>query len=676
MTIRAANRQLKYLAFITVGALCWGIASPAASQVTDSLYWPMKNSRTLAATFGEYRPGHVHMGLDIRSRNGNDAVVSGLPVYAVGDGYISRIKIRFNGYGKTLYLQLKDGKSAVYAHLDSFTPPLQEYILNIQWDSLSYEQDFFLPDTLFPFKKGDVIAFSGRSGTKLAHLHFELRSRMEIALNPLAYGLYVDDTTTPSFAKFAVIPVSSEAEIDGDCRPATFKVLGGRPGFYYIASTPKVYGKIGLAVDSYDRADDAPNPLAVYSLELSLNQQTIFSVRYDSCDYQSFSQIDIDRDPYLKRQGKGILSRLFAPPGCDLPFYTGQGIIDTRGYPPGIYEFAVEAADYYGNAVTLTGKLNFQAEPQIPAAAVLSNFDAAAPLGDSTAPSNARCSMEFFTDYIRFVSPADTPRFYWEDGGQVQLNFTSGKGAKIARINYNGIAPGKAFLQDFSGSLLDSCYIAPIYPGEGGCLTSPDGNLSLTFPPGGVFDTLFAALRETTLPALSLDIEPASGKAYRLEPQWAPLKKSAVIKWRCPDYQPQTGIYYLNGGNRPVFLGCGKDSAFVTASCKNLETLALLNDRYPPELRLRSPNLKNPLRKRQPVFHFAVSDNLSGLDSKSLRGELDGIWILTEYDPPRSAIYAYFREPLTAGKHSLVMTIADRCGNEFKREYKFTISGR
>ena len=40
------------------------------------------------------------------------------------------LKINYKGYGNTIYLKLNDGNTAVYAHLDTFYPELDE-ITNI-----------------------------------------------------------------------------------------------------------------------------------------------------------------------------------------------------------------------------------------------------------------------------------------------------------------------------------------------------------------------------------------------------------------------------------------------------------------------------------------------------------------------------------------------------------------
>ncbi|MBK7182058.1 MAG: peptidoglycan DD-metalloendopeptidase family protein [Bacteroidetes bacterium] len=43
-----------------------------------------------------------------------------IPIFAVADGYISRIKISTGGYGKALYITHPNGFTSVYAHLNCF----------------------------------------------------------------------------------------------------------------------------------------------------------------------------------------------------------------------------------------------------------------------------------------------------------------------------------------------------------------------------------------------------------------------------------------------------------------------------------------------------------------------------------------------------------------------------
>ena len=68
----------------------------------------------LSGCFGELRPNHFHSGFDIKTQKRE-----GLNIYAVADGYVSRIKIATYGYGKAIYITHPNGYTSLYGHLSS-----------------------------------------------------------------------------------------------------------------------------------------------------------------------------------------------------------------------------------------------------------------------------------------------------------------------------------------------------------------------------------------------------------------------------------------------------------------------------------------------------------------------------------------------------------------------------
>ena len=47
---------------------------------------PVSYEMSLAGNFGEPRPNHFHGGIDVKTDG-----VEGKPIYAIGDGYVSRV---------------------------------------------------------------------------------------------------------------------------------------------------------------------------------------------------------------------------------------------------------------------------------------------------------------------------------------------------------------------------------------------------------------------------------------------------------------------------------------------------------------------------------------------------------------------------------------------------------
>ena len=73
---------------------------------------------------------------------------------------------------------MKDGNTSVYAHLDKFNQTLEIFVDDLQEKCNCFSIDHtFLPNQ-YPVKKGDVIGFTGDSGSLSGpHIHFEIRNK-------------------------------------------------------------------------------------------------------------------------------------------------------------------------------------------------------------------------------------------------------------------------------------------------------------------------------------------------------------------------------------------------------------------------------------------------------------------------------------------------------------------
>ena len=184
---------------IAVAILITVTLYPVWTAAQNRYAWPIKLTPDLSSRFCDYRMGHFHAGLDFRT-NGK----SGYKIYAVDSGFIYRISMAHNGYGKALYLKLDNGDIAVYGHLSSLGKDLDEYARQVQMKDRKYRQNLFLDPHQYPVKKGQFIGLTGSSGSGAPHLHFELRSENNSPINPLKAGFSIKDTTPPVFEKLAV----------------------------------------------------------------------------------------------------------------------------------------------------------------------------------------------------------------------------------------------------------------------------------------------------------------------------------------------------------------------------------------------------------------------------------------------------------------------------------------
>ena len=171
-----------------------------AAYPQDYFRNPLDIPISLAANFGELRPNHYHMGLDIRTQHREN-----LSVYAAAEGYVARVEIEPFGFGQAIYIRHPNGYTTVYGHLNRFFPALEAYVHEQQYRQQSWQVDLAIPRGLFPVKKGEFIAYSGSTGgSEGPHLHFEIRlTAGDINLNPLLFGLPVPDRTPTAILRLA-----------------------------------------------------------------------------------------------------------------------------------------------------------------------------------------------------------------------------------------------------------------------------------------------------------------------------------------------------------------------------------------------------------------------------------------------------------------------------------------
>ena len=125
---------------------------------------PVKSSdlRRMASGYG-YRidpftkARRMHFGMDFSAKRGT-------PIYATGDGTVSRADSRAAGFGKHVRIDHGFGYVTIYAHMDRY--------LVVKGDKI---------------KRGDLIGYVGSSGRPVApHLHYEI-VKDGVKINPINF---------------------------------------------------------------------------------------------------------------------------------------------------------------------------------------------------------------------------------------------------------------------------------------------------------------------------------------------------------------------------------------------------------------------------------------------------------------------------------------------------------
>jgi hypothetical protein len=251
---------------------------------------PLDIPLAIAGSFGELRPNHFHSGIDFRTQK-----KEGFPVYATADGFISRIKISTGGYGKSIYIDHPNGYTTVYGHLQRAAPAIQSVLNTEHYSKKSYEIEIFPKPNEIPVKKGDLIAYSGNTGSSGGpHLHFEVRdTKTEKIINPLFFGYDSSfiDTKAPQITEILVYPLSDSSQVNGSPSPVVISISLQKDGTY-LASKIIARGKIGFGINAYDISDNNYGKNGVYKLNACLNGTPYYNYEFDSFSFDETKHIN------------------------------------------------------------------------------------------------------------------------------------------------------------------------------------------------------------------------------------------------------------------------------------------------------------------------------------------------------------------------------------------------
>lgn len=306
----------------------------------------------LSANFGELRPNHFHSGIDIKTQG-----VINKPVYAIADGYISRISVSPSGYGLALYIDHPaTGHTSQYGHLERFAPSIAKYVKEEQYKQECYRVNLYPEKELLPVKKGDLIAYSGNTGSSGGpHVHFEIRdTKTEHALDPLVYyKRQIDDTQAPLVKGIAVYPVLGEGMLNDSSRPYRQNITVLKNGSYSPVSKPlEVWGRIGVGIKGNDRMNKTSNIYGVKIIRLFCDDKEIWSYDMNAVDFGLSRMINSFIDYELWASDKSFYMKSFVERGNTLPLYSSvnNGYIDVN--EERAYNLRYELEDLYGNKTT------------------------------------------------------------------------------------------------------------------------------------------------------------------------------------------------------------------------------------------------------------------------------------------------------------------------------------
>lgn len=306
--------------------------------------YPLSIAPKLNANFGEMRPNHFHMGLDLFTERREN-----LPIYAAADGYVARLKIEPGGFGRAIYLNHPNGFTTLYAHMNDFMPELEAYLKKKQYEAESWRTELTLPANLFPVKKGQFIGYSGNTGgSQGPHVHFEIRETVsEKCLNPLLFGFNIPDQVAPDLKNLAVYDRNQSIY---EQAPRIVPLVK-KSNVYSPSSVIKVStDKVSIAIHATDRMSGVPNANGIFKVAVFEGSKQIGGFRIDRVGYDETRYLNAHIDHKTKAAGGAYLQFLFPLEGDQLDIYQPVphssyfSLNDTL-----VHTLRMEVSDPYGN---------------------------------------------------------------------------------------------------------------------------------------------------------------------------------------------------------------------------------------------------------------------------------------------------------------------------------------
>lgn len=332
---------MKYPIFFSL-LFFMGSVQSGYAQKTDtgktSFTPPFDFPIVFSGNFGEIRANHFHGGLDFKTGG-----TIGKPVRALGDGYISRIRVT-HGSGYVLDVAYDNGYSTINRHLSAFVGDVARRIEDLQYEKERWEVEIVPEPGEYPVKAGQVIALSGNTGYSFGpHLHLDMiETATDEYIDPLPFFRdKVKDKTAPRAEGIMLFPQPGKGVVEGKQARRAFPVRPTKP--------ITAWGVIGAGIRAYDYMDGVHNKYGVKTVILEVDGKEVFRSTVDRFAYEE--------NRYINSWTYGPYMKSFIEPGNRLRMLQAsngnRGLVEINEERP--YRFVYTLSDALGN----TSKVRF-----------------------------------------------------------------------------------------------------------------------------------------------------------------------------------------------------------------------------------------------------------------------------------------------------------------------------
>jgi len=633
--------------------------------------WPLTINNGISSTFQEFRSNHFHAGIDLRTFR-----QTGFPVLAVAAGVIERISMSDRGYGRCLHLRHTDGRYSVYGHLEKFREDIEAQVARVQQKlGKKYFGTWALPVPL-AVRRGEVIAFSGESGSGFPHLHLEIRDQLGRAINPLSLIANLPPDAHEPLLKGILLRSRGLSLINDDCGEFYFKFRKNRT-LYTLEEPLMVTGPFDLSLHALDLSD-VGHVVAPYSLQAFLDGAPVFQVDFDRLTRNDNNQLGMLYDMAYSTSGTYFINLSYQS-GFDLEKTRVRLAERLRQMSPGPHEIKIIVKDRQQNQALaliplrmVTGNDSSRLQKKYPVrktdsgimqrtefSTYVNQDDVVIKIKDLPVPATLLKLKIIQGDREQVVAAheyAGGAYFCFKPlnhDPRLLLRFELSNGQQRVEESQKILHP-VLLIKEFAQVVHFHDFVAEF------------GSTAVLEPKVLLFERVDL---KTEFPLLAGPI--------KLGPDHFAFLDAVFFKFKVPAGEvrhEQLGIFkYSFKSKNWSYIATQPDYDPGYMKCRVLTAgiFALLRDIDPPAIIFHKPESRHLQSLQRLVVH--VSDRGKGIDERTVAVFLNGQIVDAEYDPDWKHILIKDLKHLQRGKNRLLVRAHDHGGNKSEKTYTFSL---
>jgi hypothetical protein len=432
-----------------------------------------------------------------------------------------------------------------------------------------------------------------------------------------------------------------------------------------------------VLVDCFDQNRIGGMRHTPYKLSLFIDDTLYYEVVMDTLDFEVQRSVNLEYDYVEAVDGEKRVRRLFHRTGNEFagskPVYNHRGLfgIDTT-QTFGLHRAQVVAQDGAGNTSRLTFDFGWEPPDSTPFVA-----------SDRNAKNvSADASLRYSVVDDGLIVAIDN-----YDGGAENPRIELYLGDSLLGVEY----PGKSKTRSYF------CFIPPQekyrHIDRIG-LSLSDTTPAQHFEPANLYligagdnesiDTdgrfFVKTSRQNFFAPRFIDVQRVKDKPdlFVVEPEAFVCRSDFEVSMFPGATSAQKGIcWWDKKKNEWVWVGNALDGQNLITSAGGGGKYTVLTDSEPPTISRISVTNGLTYFNPQLSIDFLLSDNLSGIeDDLNISIELDGNWMIPEYDPDIEVFKTKPVEPLADGRHELRIAATDNAGNKTVKELHFFVKAQ